>query len=346
MYFDSDVGSKGSHIWRQPFPNGAPQQLTTSLGDEQGLAMAADGRSLVTSVGTSERSIWMHDREGERQVSSQGLCHTPRFSSDGTKLFYLQEGGASAAYSWETDRGSELLVLDLATGQASKVLPGIAVLYYAVSPDAKRVVFETLDASGQHVLWVSSTEHRFAPRQIHSPDRRFIPQYAPSGRIYYAASAGGHAGLYRMNDDGTQEERVTSEPIDYVLGISPDERFVVVNRTLGVEDNGSDAEAVPLAGGPLVPVCSGWCDVEWARDGKVMYFHKSSFTGNARTYVVPIPHGSDLPKLPKSGFQSEKELRAVATQVLEGNTAPGRDSSQYAYSKGISHRNLYRIPLQ
>jgi hypothetical protein len=121
---------------------------------------------------------------------------------------------------------------------------------------------------------------------------------------------------------------------------------VVVYRTLNREDNWVEADAVPLAGGPWIPLCSGWCEADWARDGKVRYFYWRSFMGNSRTYVVPIPHGSDLPKLPRSGFQSEKELRTVATQVLEGNVSPGADSSRYTFSKISSHRNLYRIPLQ
>jgi hypothetical protein len=121
---------------------------------------------------------------------------------------------------------------------------------------------------------------------------------------------------------------------------------VAVRRALSREDNWRDVEAVPLAGGPSIPLCSGWCEAGWARDCKVMYFYWRSFMGNSRTYVVPIPHGSDLPKLPSSGFQSEKELRAVATQVLEGNVSPGPDSSRYTFSKVTSHRNLYRIPLR
>jgi hypothetical protein len=149
-----------------------------------------------------------------------------------------------------------------------------------------------------------------------------------------------------MNNDGTREEKVSPEPIDYAFSISPDERFALVRRTLNSEDNWVDAEAVPLSGGPWVRLCSGWCQADWSRDGKVMYFYTMSFTGNARTYVVLLPLGSDLPKLPASGFQSEKELRTVATQVLEGNVSPGPDSSGYTFSKGTSHRNLYRIPLQ
>jgi eukaryotic-like serine/threonine-protein kinase len=340
MYFDSDAGSKGYHIWRQAFPDGAPQQLAASLGEEQGIAMAPDGRSLVTSVGTSDRSIWVHDLEGDRQISSQGYSSTPRLSSDGSKVFYLVTANSS-----QFGRGSELWVLDLGTGQASKVLPGIAIVYFTISPDARQVVFETLDSNEEHHLWLSSTEHRFAPREIRSEGRQFAPQYSHSGRIYCVLSDGGHDYLYRMKEDGTQEEKLASEPIAYAFGISPDERFAVVQRIRG-GDNRGEVDAAPVAGGPWVPLCSGWCEVEWSRDGKVMYFYWRSFTGNSRTYVVPIPHGSDLPKLPTLGFQSEKELRAVATQVLDGNVSPGPDSSHYTFSKITSHWNLYRIPLQ
>jgi eukaryotic-like serine/threonine-protein kinase len=340
MYFDSDAGSKGFHIWRQAFPDGVPQQLTASLGQEEGIAMAPDGRSLVTSVGTSERSIWVHDQQGERQVSSQGYSYSPRLSNDG-RLFYLE-----TANSTQVDLGGELWMLDLGTGEASRVLPGIAVQRFGVSWDGKQVAFDTLEANGQHSLWVSSTEHRFAPRQLRSASREFFPQYSPSGRIYYQFSEGGGPYLYRMKDDGTQEEKITSEPIAYTLGISPDERFVAVHRTRDKEGNWVQTEAVPLAGGPWVPLCAGLCDVDWARDGKVMYFFWNSFTGNPRTYVVPIIPGTDLPRFSSSGFHSEKELRAVATQVIEGAASSGRDSSRYTFSKITSHWNLYRIPLQ
>ena len=341
MYLNSDVGTKGYHIWRQAFPDGEPQQLTTSLSTEQGIAVAPDGKSLVTSVGASEKSVWVHEKGGERQVSSQGYSYSPRLSSDGTRLFYLQ-----AVNSPQFERGGELCVLDLGAGESSRVLPGIAIVRFSISPDDKQVVFDTLDDNHQHHLWLSSTEHRFAPREIHSPGGQFFPQYSRSGHIYFLAPEGKLAYLYRMNDDGTHEEKIGSEPVIYAFGISPDERYVVAHRTLSKEDKWWDAEAVPVAGGSSVPLCSGWCEADWARDGKVMYFYWRTFNGDSRTYVVPIPHGSDLPKLPKAGFQSEKELRAVATQVLEQNVSPGPDSSRYTFSKEISHRDLYRISLQ
>jgi len=339
MYFDSDAGSKVYHIWRQAFPDGKPEQLTSSLGEEDGIAVAPDGKSLVTSVGTFESEVWVHDRQGNRQVS-RGVACCPRLSSDGKRLFYLQQGSAS-----QDNSGYELWVSDVGTGEASKVLPGVSVAEFSISPDDKHVVYETDDGQDRFQFWLASTEHRFAPRQLRPAGADFYPEYGPSGRVYFVASENGRSYLYRMKDDGTEQEKITSEPINYAFGISPDERFVMVGRTLNKEDKWWDAEAVPIAGGPWVPLCAGWCDANWSRDGKVMYFHKRAFSGSPHTYVVPIPRGSSLPKLPSSGFQSEKELRAVATQVLEGNISPGPDSSRYTFTKETSHSNLYRIPL-
>ena len=339
MYFNSDAGSKGHHIWRQAFPDGVPQQLTASLGEEEGIAMAPDGKSLITSVGASERSVWVHDEQGDRQISFQGYSHTPRFSNDGRRVFYLVSENASQVY------GGELWMFDLGTGQASKVLPGISMLYFSLSPDGKQVVFETVDASDQHHFWLASTERRFAPRQISSSSNLYLPVYSHSGRIYYMSSEAGRSYPYRMKEDGTEPEKLSTDPVIGFSGVSQDERFVTVRRPLSSEEKWWEVDAVPLSGGPSIPLCSGWCDVGWSHDGKVMYFYWDSFTGNTRTYVVPIAHGSDLPKVPKSGFQSEKELRAVATQVLEGAISPGPDGSRYTFSKLTSHSNLYRVPL-
>ena len=74
MYLSVDTGG-GSHIWRQLFPAGAPEQVTSGATQEEGIAMAPDGRSFVTSVGIVESSIWIHDeRSGERQVSTEGFA--------------------------------------------------------------------------------------------------------------------------------------------------------------------------------------------------------------------------------------------------------------------------------
>ena len=44
MYFTANTGS-GFHIWRQRFPDGTPEQVTSGVSEEEGIAFAPDGRS-------------------------------------------------------------------------------------------------------------------------------------------------------------------------------------------------------------------------------------------------------------------------------------------------------------
>ena len=60
------------HIWRQRFPNGQPEQVTSGTTEEEGIAMAPDGKSFITSVGTHDSMVWIHDQSGEHPISSQG----------------------------------------------------------------------------------------------------------------------------------------------------------------------------------------------------------------------------------------------------------------------------------
>ena len=78
MYFSADTGS-GYHIWRQRFPDGVPEQVTTTATEEQGISFAPDGRSFVTSVGEKLSTIWIHDASGEREITSRGTRFCRRF---------------------------------------------------------------------------------------------------------------------------------------------------------------------------------------------------------------------------------------------------------------------------
>ena len=51
--------------------------------------MAPDGRSVITAVGLQSASIWLHDGEGEHQVSLlEGNAAYPKFTPDSKKLCY------------------------------------------------------------------------------------------------------------------------------------------------------------------------------------------------------------------------------------------------------------------
>ena len=86
MYFT--VGVSGtSHLWRQRFPNGSIEQLTSgSATGEEGIAMAPDGGSLITSVGQTQRSLWVHDSSGDRPLLIDGYDSQARASADGKRV--------------------------------------------------------------------------------------------------------------------------------------------------------------------------------------------------------------------------------------------------------------------
>ncbi|MGH9862910.1 MAG: protein kinase domain-containing protein, partial [Candidatus Acidiferrales bacterium] len=119
MYFSSDAGGS-FHLWRQRFPEGAPEQLTFGPAEEEGIAIAPDGRSLIASVGARQSTLWIHDGQDERQLSSEGSIVVTAlvpglsyayFSTDGKKLYYLRQGASRAFVA------GELWVADLESGR-------------------------------------------------------------------------------------------------------------------------------------------------------------------------------------------------------------------------------------
>ena len=76
MYFSADAGD-GYHIWSQAFPRGKPEQITFGPTEEEGVAVTLGGRSLVTSAGIRESTVWVHDARGDRQMSSEGFAGVP-----------------------------------------------------------------------------------------------------------------------------------------------------------------------------------------------------------------------------------------------------------------------------
>ena len=109
MYFSALLEGR-SHLWRQRFPDGSPEQITFGATEEEGVAVDPTGQSLITSVGVQESSIWIHDPSGERPLSTEGEVMTwsfPSFGPDNNMIYYLLRRGqqASDAELWPHVRG-------------------------------------------------------------------------------------------------------------------------------------------------------------------------------------------------------------------------------------------------
>ena len=135
MYLSANTGN-GYHIWRQPFPDGAPEQVTYTATEEQGIGVDPDGRSIVTSIGERLSTLWVHAGDSTRQATSEGFAYTPSFSPDGSRLFYLQRSKADRRFV-----SGELWAVNIKTGSREHLLPDRLIENYDLSPDGTHVVF-------------------------------------------------------------------------------------------------------------------------------------------------------------------------------------------------------------
>jgi eukaryotic-like serine/threonine-protein kinase len=341
MYFTADAGNE-SHIWRQRFPDGAPQQLTFDSNEEAGLAIAPDGRSLLTSVGSAQQILWVHDAKGERKVSLEGSASAASFSQDGRMLFYLAKKG-SASF----EGSGELWAMDLASGESQSVLPGITMSSYSISPDGTKVAFDAPGADGKSHVWVGSLERRFAPREMPTPNE-FRPVYSPDGHIYARATEGKQNYLYRMKEDGTDRQKASTMPVIGLGDVSRDGRWITAAVPSENEDRPIKTGLISTADGSFRPVCDA-CDFGWSADGKYFVVSEfgSSMAAPKKTFVIPLRKGEDIPPIPPAGLKSETDITRLpgVTVIDHLDAAVGPDRGTYAFTDFSVHRNIYRIPI-
>ena len=134
MYFSADRGH-GFHLWRQRYPAGQPEQITSAITQEEGLAIAPDGHSLITSVGFRRRTILVHEATGsERQIPVEGYAYWPLLSADGQKVCYRVSRNIGFGQT-----PTELWMTELATGRSERLVPGQLITSRDVSSDDRVV---------------------------------------------------------------------------------------------------------------------------------------------------------------------------------------------------------------
>jgi serine/threonine protein kinase/WD40 repeat protein len=345
IYFSTNQGGR-FHIWRQRFPEGTPEQVTSGPTEEEGIAMASDGKSFLTSVGTEYSTIWIHARNTDRQMSSEGDAFCTTFSGDGTKLFYLKRSGPSdLAELWKTD---------LAKGDSDRVLPGYGIdetlpgfyASYAATSAGDRVAFVKKDEKGISHIWLASTGHRNAPEQLPSAENEDEPMFLPSGDLVYRASEGGKNYIYIRQRDGSGRRKLLENAILDLTSVSPDGRWIVVLETDNADqDHPYRTVAYPSRGGEPVTM-GGELFVEWSVDGKYMALQFLPSPMSTETFLLPVNSKRGLPDFPPQGLRSPEELRKLKRAIV---LPKGADSvlgpEKYSYTLTNIRRNIYRIPI-
>lgn len=336
MYMTAETGE--FHIWRQRFPDGKPEQLTFGPTSQVGLAMSPDGKSVITSVGSEDKSVWLHDSQGEHQVSSEGNTFEPRFSSDGLSLYYLMEDGET--------KDIDLWMRNLATGESEKVLAGTSSDDYAISPDGRQAAFARHDANGHSTLWIAPTSRRSSPVQLNTSGDADNPYFLSNGTLIFRAVENGANFVYRSKTDGSDRRKVIAQRILDLIAVSPNGRWILAAVPSSEDEvHTSQLAAFPVDGGASIPMCVGYCVMNWDVAGKSILVSYTEVLGT-NTFALPLHEAGELPEVPKGGVASRADLAKLGPQELPGYVHAAISTSTYAYVRQTTRRNLYRIPLQ
>ncbi len=328
MYFSVRIGGHG-HLWRQRYPDGQPQQITFGPTDEETVACAPDGRSLLTSLGREQSTIWLHAAGRERVITTESYAYSPLISAAADRVYFL--AGRSSA------EPAQLWRVEAASGRKESLLTGFAISGYDISRDEQLVVFTT-KREGAAEIWV-------APLDRHAPPQLLIrggdeAAFDRAGDIFFR-SLGDHANfLHRMRSDGGANVRVLETPIVEFHAVAPDGKHVSVD--LPVEGGVAGAFLAPVDGGTPILIRKGWWPSQWSRDGKALYVEVGTGENSqrhGRTAALPI--GAD--GLPTASALSVGDAMLIPHQELDLSISA--DPSVYAFVKEDTHRNIYRIPL-
>ncbi len=330
MYFSAVVGGS-QHLWRQAFPDGSPEQITFGATEEEGLAMAPDGRSLITSIGTSRSAVWVHDPAGERAISTEGYAYRARLSRDGKQSFYLsrQNQRSSAA---------ELRVANVATGASESVFPGQAVQDFDLSPDGNAVVFSTRAAQ----IWIAPLDRSAPPRQLASEPTS--PRSLAQPKSSSVNLSGATNTLARLTI-GQGQPVPFGGPIIEKFGVSPDGRWVLpvpIRPQARTRPQSGRSRFRSTAGRPGG---SAGASPTWSYDGRTFYV----VVGNRfhwKDDVLGAAVGQSFPDAPLDEL-SQDLSRAIpgGGRIDRPLIAPGPSAATYAFVQADSERNLFRIPL-
>jgi Tol biopolymer transport system component len=341
MYFTSNAGGT-YHIWRQRFPDGQPEQITSGPTEEEGIAMAPDGRSFVTAVAVQNVSAWLHDPKGERQISLEGNTVNVQFTADGRKLFYKVVKQASS--SWDhSEIPGELRLMDLETGRSEVVIPGFQALNYDLSVDGRQVVMEIADRDGTSRFWIAATDRASPPRPIPGVEGK-EPAFGRNGDILFRRKEGSSGFVYRVRPDGTGMQKVFDKPIFVFRGMSRDGRWIKA-FTVPAGNEAPSWQALPLDGGPSVPISAyTW---HWSAGADAVAISGTPLPAG-RSYIVPLRSGQFLPPELREGVRSEQDVAELpgARRIDADMVVPGPSPDIYAFYRTTTQRNLYRIPIR
>lgn len=326
--------SGATHIWRQKFPDGPLEQITFGPGEEEGMAINADGKSLISSVGVRTSSVWIHDTAGDHPVSQEGSATHPKVSPDGKRVYYLLQTRGSGS--------NGLWFMEWPSGKSNPILPGISMRDFDISRDGQQVAFTGLSQSRE--ILVAPLDGSGPPRLVYrggdsvafgGPNQLVFRQLTPEANF-----------VARIGADGTNLQRVFEDAVADLVGVSPDGNWIVVCGISRAKEFSKATYAISRRDRRRVKICTGLSLSKWSADGAYLYVTvKRDPTSAGLTLALPTrPDGMAV--FPPDGILPDTDDPLPGAKgIRQGWMAPGPDPETYAFVRSEFIGNLYRIPL-
>lgn len=196
---------------------------------------AATSRTVLTHDGVIEAPNW-DPSGGSLLINGGGLLY--RVPLDAPKLVPVDTGfavkcnndhgispdGATIVISNHRDRGSEIFLMPTTGGAPRLISPDAPSWWHGWSPDGQRLAY--VAARGSHIVDVytigiaGGAETRLTMGEGHCDG----PDYSADGtKIYYNCDRGGHAQIWVMNADGTDQRKLFADDhVNWFPHPSPD----------------------------------------------------------------------------------------------------------------------------
>lgn len=252
--------------------SGGLRQLTSHPAVDIEPKWSPDGRALsFASDRDGTWNVWTVARDGGEAVrltADLELVHSTWWSPDGSRL------AVATAVAQENGYAGHIQILDVATGNMTRLTSGPVDGAPCWSPDGERIAFVS-NRSGNWDLWSVPVAGGEETQLTTFEGFDHSPRWSPDGsRIAYHSASSGNGDIWIVSLSDSTAARVTvSEAFDHFPTWSPDGRWLAFHSD---RDGSFDIWAIPAAGGPAIQLTSGPANDQrpaWSPDGTAIAFN-------------------------------------------------------------------------